>query len=140
MGKLFQTVGVKQHNMFWPEHVLLNGCINCKQMRLECENYSLRHILFQTFIQHSDYKSVSAKIFEENTFKMAAAGPISDLNITFVRQKRFYVRQGQFHSRHKAKRFLKKIRASRVYVALKTIWSYCTLINIRLMKAHAHQH
>ena len=26
--------------------------------------------------------------------------------------------------------FLKKIRISRVCVALKTIWSYCTLINI----------
>ena len=30
MGKLFQTVGVKQDNMFWPEHVLLDGCFSFK--------------------------------------------------------------------------------------------------------------
>ena len=36
--------------------------------------------------------------------------------------------------------FWKKIRTSRVLVALKTIWRYCTLINIKLGQAHIHQH
>ena len=36
--------------------------------------------------------------------------------------------------------FLKKIMTWRVCVALKTIWSYQTLININLMEANVHQH
>lgn len=36
--------------------------------------------------------------------------------------------------------FLKKIRSSRVFVTLKTIWSYSTLINIKLRLAHVHYH
>ena len=35
--------------------------------------------------------------------------------------------------------FWKKIMTSWVFVARKTIWSYLTLINIKLSKAHAHQ-
>ena len=34
---------------------------------------------------------------------------------------------------------LKKIRASRVCVAVKIIWSHCALINIKLRSAHVHQ-
>ena len=30
LGKLFQIVGVKQDNVFWPEHVLLDGCFSFK--------------------------------------------------------------------------------------------------------------
>ena len=30
VGKLFQTVGVKQDNVFWSEHVLLDGCFSFK--------------------------------------------------------------------------------------------------------------
>ena len=30
MGKLFQNVGVKQDNVFWPEHVLLDRCFSFK--------------------------------------------------------------------------------------------------------------
>ena len=28
VGKLFQTVGIKQNNVFWREHVLLYGCFS----------------------------------------------------------------------------------------------------------------
>ena len=30
VGKLFLTVGVKQDNVFWAEHVLLDGCFSFK--------------------------------------------------------------------------------------------------------------
>ena len=36
--------------------------------------------------------------------------------------------------------FLKEFGKSRVSVALKTVRSYCNLINIKLMKAHVHHH
>ena len=29
-GKLFQIVGVKKDNVFWPEHMLFDGCFNFK--------------------------------------------------------------------------------------------------------------
>ena len=50
-----------------------------------------------------------------------------------VRSKRRYVGQGEhFRLDIRQNLFLKKIRTSRVCVALKKIWSYCTLINIKL--------
>ena len=52
-----------------------------------------------------------------------------------VRQKRCYVGQGEFQTEHQTNHiffFLKIIRTSRDCVALKTIQSYCTLIDIKL--------
>ena len=46
-----------------------------------------------------------------------------------VRYKRHYTRQGEF----------KTGGTLRICVTLKTIWSYCTLINITLTWAHVHQ-
>ena len=51
-----------------------------------------------------------------------------------VRQKRCCVRQSEFQTGHKAKLFLEKS------VALETICSSCTLINIKLRQVHVHQH
>ena len=42
-------------------------------MRLKYENYPLRRILFQTFKQHSQRKSLIAKSFDEITIKIKAA-------------------------------------------------------------------
>ena len=49
-----------------------------------------------------------------------------------VRQKRCYVGQSKLQTGHQAKLFLNEIMTSRIYVALKTIWNFCTLINIKL--------
>ena len=49
-----------------------------------------------------------------------------------VRKEQFYIGHGKFHTKHQTKLFLKKVRTSRIFVALKTIWSYCNLINTKL--------
>ena len=43
----------------------------------------------------------------------------------------YYVGQGEFQTGHQTNFFLEKIRTSRVCLTLKTIWSYCTLINVK---------
>ena len=51
-----------------------------------------------------------------------------------VRKEQYYIGHGKFHTKHQTKLFLKKVTTSRVFVALKTIWTYCNLIDIKLGK------
>ena len=55
------------------QHILLN---TFRRMRLNYENCSLRSILFQTLKQHSDYKGLIAKTFDENTLKLKTVSAI----------------------------------------------------------------
>ena len=55
------------------------------------------------------------------------------------RQNRCYVAQGKFLTGHQANYFLKKIRTWRICVVLKAIWSYCTLIIIKLVSINIQQ-
>ena len=57
----------------WFQHILLD---TIRRIRLKYEMYSLRRVLFYTFKQYSDYKSLIAKTFTENTLKMKDASPI----------------------------------------------------------------
>ena len=57
----------------WFQHILLDAI---RRIRLKYEMYSLRRVLFYTFKQYSDYKSLIAKTFTENTLKMKDASPI----------------------------------------------------------------
>ena len=91
--------------------------------------------------------SVNIFLFDRMHVSKQNSNPLSfpGLNI-------FFLRPGRLSGRHHVMTykvnfrpdilfvFLKNIRTSRVCVALKTIWSYCALINIQFRKEHVHQH
>ena len=52
--------------------------------------------------------------------------------IQTVWKEQYYIGHAKFHIKHQTKLFLKKVGTSRVFLALKTIRSYCNLINIKL--------
>ena len=58
-------------------HIHLN---NFQMDAFAYENCSLRRILFQTLKQHSDYKSLIAKVFDGNPLKMKATSVFQVIN------------------------------------------------------------
>ena len=100
------------------------------------------HLGFKLFMVHLRLTSAPWSVCL--ALKMFHVGFTSSLDITFFKtladcSAENDVTSDKVNFRPGIRRW-KEIRTSRVCAHLKTIWSYCTSINVKLRGAYVHQH